>query len=125
MNSLRTFYSSFTPFHVQSLKRWKSDDGPRGGAEKNTMLLILVLTVLCITGTAFYLRFLYALFREFKPRSTNGRGRKPPRLRLQKLSVRSAEPSKSHFRPAALQITEMPGDATFITWGGIASDVDP
>jgi len=77
------------------------------------VLLVPLVTMLCAAGTAFYVRFLFALWQECKPRFTRHRTPKPPRVRVDKLSVHSV-PLSETFRPcAALQITEIPNNAVF------------
>jgi hypothetical protein len=81
------------------------------------MLLIPMVTMLCTAGTAFYVRFLFALWQECKPRFTGHRTPKPPRVRVDKLSVHSTPPSKTFRDRAALQVTEIPDNAFFTRLG--------
>jgi len=68
------------------------------------MLLISVITTLCSTGIAFYLRFLFALCEELTPHWISNR--KPARLRLEaKRTSNWLSPELLHPR-AALQITK-------------------
>jgi len=77
------------------------------------MLLIPIVTMLCTTGTAFYLRFLFALWQERNPRFTRHHSPKPPLVRVDKLSVHSMPPSGTSRPRAALQITETPDHTIF------------
>ena len=64
------------------------------------MMLMAVITMIGTVGMGFYLRFLLALCKEFKPRWMN---RKPQPLRFtQKLPVRKMP---IPFRPAPQTIT--------------------
>jgi len=69
------------------------------------MLLISVITTMCTAGVAFYLRFLFALCKEFTPRWINYR--KPPQLRLEEKRTGKRLPFKSRHSHAAIQITEI------------------
>jgi len=69
------------------------------------MLVISLITTLCTTGIAFYLRFLYVLWREFTPRRINYR--KPDRLRLEKKRTIKLSPSTPPHSSAASQLTEV------------------
>jgi len=110
MNSLRTFYSKFTDFSVQSsVAIW----GWEVIANRVNMLTKYVITVLCAGGTAFYLRFLFALWKECGPRFTRQGRPKPPRLRLQRISEHGELPFEISRPNAALQITEIPHHTTF------------
>jgi hypothetical protein len=75
------------------------------------MLLIWVFTTLCSAGIAFYLRFLFALYKEISPRWPNNR--KAPQLRLEKTWNGKQLPSRPRHSRAALQITEMPLNIDF------------
>ena len=70
------------------------------------MLAISVLTTLCTTGIAFYVRFLLALCKESAPRWISRP--KPPRLRLEEIRTTKQQPSPPRHSRAALQITEIP-----------------
>lgn len=74
------------------------------------MFIPLLITMLCMGGVAFYLRFLVALYRELKPRRL--RIRKESRL-LEKMPKVDRQPSKSHPSLAALQISEIRLDTNF------------
>ena len=77
------------------------------------MLAKYVITVLCAGGTAFYLRFLFALWKEYGPRFTRQGRPKPPRLRLERLSEYPELPFEISRPHAALQIAELPHHTTF------------
>jgi len=69
------------------------------------MLVISVITTLCTTGIAFYLRFMCALCKEWTPRWTHYR--KPTRLRLEELQTGKLMPSKPRHPRAPLQIAKI------------------
>ena len=75
------------------------------------MLVISVITTLCTAGIAFYLRFVFALGQELTPRWISNR--KPPRLRLEDKRTGNWLSPKPRLSRAALQITELPLNATF------------
>jgi len=75
------------------------------------MLAISVLTTLCTTGIAFYVRFLLALCKECAPRWTSRH--KPPRLRIEEIRTSKQQPSQPRHSRAALQITEIPLNINF------------
>jgi hypothetical protein len=112
MNSLRTFYSKFTDF---SIKSSVAIGGWEVIANRVNMLTKYVITVLCAGGVAFYLRFLFALWKECGPRFTRQGRPKPPRLRLERLSEHRELPFEISRPDAALQITEIPRRTTFRT----------
>jgi hypothetical protein len=89
------------------------DDRERESAEIG-MLLTSFITMVCTAGTAFYLRFLFALCKEYNSRVSRDRRPRPPRLRLEKLHV-TPPPRKDFRHRAARQITEIPL-YTHITW---------
>ncbi len=70
------------------------------------MLVISVVTTLCTAGTAFYLRFLFALCKELTPRWISNR--KPVRLRLEEKRTGNWLSSNPRHSRAALQITQKP-----------------
>jgi hypothetical protein len=78
------------------------------------MLLTSFITMLCTAGTAFYLRFLLALCKEYSSHISRDRRPGPPRHRLEKLQVIPQRPKNFRHR-AARQITEIPL-YTHITW---------
>ena len=68
------------------------------------MFIPSVITMLCVGGVTFYLRFLVALCEEWKPRRR--RAHRESRL-LQKMPKVDQQSSKSHPSLAALQISEI------------------
>jgi hypothetical protein len=75
------------------------------------MLAISLLTTLCTTGIAFYVRFLLALCKECAPRWTSRH--KPPRPRFEEIRTNKQQPSQPRHSGAALQITEIPLNINF------------
>jgi hypothetical protein len=71
-NNLWFFYSKFTDFGAQSSGSTDSGSFPALGLEPGgaVMFVKTVMTVLCMGGIAFYMRFLVALCKERKPRSS-------------------------------------------------------
>jgi len=68
------------------------------------MFIPSVITMLCVGGVTFYLRFFVALCKEWKPRQR--RAHKESRL-LQKMPKVDRQSSKSHPSLAALKISEI------------------
>jgi hypothetical protein len=68
------------------------------------MLIPSFITMLCVGGVAFYLRFLVALCKEWKLRRL--RIRKESRL-LKRMPKVERRPSNPHLFAAALQIAEI------------------
>ena len=86
-----------------------SDDRDR--VERLRMLISSFITTLCAGGVAFYLRYLVALCKEWKPRRLHFR--KPPQLRMEKKSTIYRLRTKPRPSRAALHITEIPLNTTF------------
>src|ERR1700681_3365133 len=95
---------------IQSIDRFQSIVSI-GIEPRTVMLLISVITTLCTAGIAFYLRFFFALCKEFTPRWINNR--KPAQLRLERKWSGKRLTSKPRHSRAALQITEMPLNINF------------
>ena len=68
------------------------------------MLVLSAMTTLCTVGIAFYLRFLFALCKDFTPRWISNR--KPPRSRLEKKGTSNWLPPNRRCSRPALQFTE-------------------
>jgi hypothetical protein len=71
-NNLWFSYSKFTYFGSQSSGSSDSGGFPAPGSEPGGVVMFVktVMTVLCMGGIAFYMRFLVALCEERKPRSS-------------------------------------------------------
>jgi hypothetical protein len=74
------------------------------------MLVISVITTLCTAGVVFYLRFLFAVCKECKPRWISYPKTARPRLE-EKLPVPRLR-SKPRTSRAAFEITEIPRNTT-------------